>query len=264
MGHLPSKRLGQHFLRDSTVLSHIIKISEPSESDEILEIGAGDGTLTRALLATGARVTAVEIDRKILPKLRNLKKIEPRLSLIEGDAMKIDISDLPTPMNVISNLPYQIASGIIAKLCAWPDRFPLMVLMVQREVGMRLAARPGSKEYGTLSLWVCHRYDIEIKRIVPPNAFSPAPKVESALVLMEALPSPRVEVPDEEFYFSLVRAAFAMRRKTILNNLRPWSHAVSRNIDWLKVLKSAEIETRRRAETLGAEEFARIARAISS
>jgi 16S rRNA (adenine1518-N6/adenine1519-N6)-dimethyltransferase len=264
LAHLPNKRLGQHFLRDAAILSHIIEISELSDSDRVLEIGAGDGTLTRALLETGALVTAVEIDRKFLPKLHSLAKIEPCLSLIKGDAMKIDHFDLPTPMKVISNLPYQIASGIIANLCTRPDWFPLMVLMVQREVGMRLSAGPGGKDYGTLSLWAGHRYTIEIKRIVPPGAFSPPPKVESALILMEARPSPRVEVPDEEIYFSLIRAAFAMRRKTILNNLRSWMHPGGGRTDWLQVLETAGIETRRRAETLGAEEFAQIARLIPS
>jgi 16S rRNA (adenine1518-N6/adenine1519-N6)-dimethyltransferase len=198
---------------------------------------------------------------------------EPRLELVEGDAMKINHFDLPTPMKVISNLPYQIASGIISGLCPRPGWFPLMVLMVQREVAARLAAGPGGKEYGSLTLWVGHRYSVEIKCIVPPEAFRPPPKVDSALILLKALDSPRVEVPDEEVYFGLIRAAFSMRRKTILNNLRSWRPPGSSSPaggppgdeppDWPGILETAEIETRRRAETLSAEDFARIARAIT-
>ncbi|MAE06781.1 MAG: ribosomal RNA small subunit methyltransferase A [Nitrospinae bacterium] len=272
MAYHPKKRLGQHFLRDGDILSQIIEFGELSDSDQVLEIGAGDGTLTRALLASGARVTAVELDRDLLPGLTNLALEEPRLELVEGDALKMDHFDLPTPMKVISNLPYQIASGIISDLSPRPDWFPMMVLMVQREVGARLAAGPGGKDYGSLTLWVAHRYSVEIKRIVPPGSFRPPPKVDSALILLKALDSPRVEVPDEEVYFGLIRAAFSMRRKTILNNLRSWSppdggppsggHPGGAQPDWLNILNEAEIETRRRAETLSAEDFARIARAL--
>jgi len=262
MPHQPKKRFGQHFLRDEGVLFQIIELSRLSGSDRVLEIGAGDGTLTRRLLESGAHVTAVELDRDILPLLQRLSREYGRLKIIEGDAMKIDHFSLPTPMKVISNLPYQIASGIIAGLSSRPDWFPLMVVMVQREVGMRLAAEPGGKDYGTLTLWVGHRYQVEIKRFVPPESFSPPPKVDSALLLLTARKAPLVQVEDEEIYFSLIHQAFSMRRKTILNNLRSWTLPKGERLDWLNVLETARIETRRRAETLSAEDFARIAHAV--
>ena len=267
MVHTPSKRLGQHFLRDDSVLRQIIELGELSESDRVLEIGAGDGTLTRSLLEAGASVTAVELDRRLLPGLREMAGRNPRLSLLEGDAMKMAQFDLPTPMKVISNLPYHIASGILSDLCARPEWFPRMVVMVQREVGHRFSASPGGKDYGTLTLWIGHRYEVSMERIVPPGAFSPPPKVDSALLLLKARAVPLVEVPDEAVYFGLIRAAFAMRRKTLLNNLRAWGGPDGGigdgQPDWPSVLGAAEVEPGRRAETLGAEDFARIARAVS-
>ncbi len=263
MAHTPRKRLGQHFLRDASVLRQIIELGELSESDRVLEIGAGDGTLTLSLLEAGASVTAVELDRHLLPGLRKMAERDSRLSLLEGDAMKMAQFDLPTPMKVISNLPYHIASGILADLCARPEWFPRMVVMVQREVGNRFAASPGGKDYGTLTLWIGHRYEVSIERIVPPGAFSPPPKVDSALLLLKARAAPLVEVPDEAVYFGLIRAAFAMRRKTLLNNLRAWGGPDGARPDWLSVLEAAEVEPGRRAETLSAEDFARIARAVT-
>lgn len=262
MAYQPKKRFGQHFLRDEAALSQIIELSRLSDTNRVLEIGAGDGTLTRRLLEEGTQVTAVELDRDFLPDLQQLSREQERLEIIAGDAMKIDHFSLPTPMKVISNLPYQIASGIIADLSSRPDWFPMMVVMVQREVGMRLAAEPGGKDYGTLTLWVRHRYEVEIKRFVPPESFSPPPKVDSALLLLTARKAPLVQVEDEEIYFSLVRQAFSMRRKTILNNLRSWTLPGGERPDWLNVLETARIETRRRAETLSAEDFARIAQAV--
>ncbi len=264
MAHIPKKRFGQHFLRDATVLRQAIELGEVAENDQVLEIGAGDGTLTRALLEAGARVTAIELDRDLLGDLRELAEGEPRLNLIEGDATKIDHFDLPTPTKVISNLPYQIATAIISDICQRPDWFPLMVIMVQLEVGRRLAAKPGGKDYGTLTLWIGHRYAVEIKRIVPPGAFRPPPKVDSALVLMKARERPLVDVPDEEGYFKLIRSAFSMRRKTLLNNLRSFIPASGGQPDWKKVFEKAGIDGGCRAETLGAEEFARIFKALGA
>ncbi len=264
MPHVPKKRFGQHFLRDATVLREIVELGEISPGEAVLEIGAGDGTLTRALLAAGARVTAVELDRDLLPALREFAAGEPRLEVVAGDAMQLDYGSLPFPQKLISNLPYQIATGILSRLCEWPGRFPLMVVLVQREVGRRLAAPPGGKDYGTLTLWVGHRYAVEVRRVVPPGAFSPPPQVDSALLRLRARPRPLVEVADEEAYFRLIRAAFALRRKTLLNNLRNFPAPGESRPDWAEVLARAGVEGRRRAETLDAEAFARILRALSA
>ncbi len=258
MAHIPKKKFGQHFLRDESVLRQIIELSQLAENDQVLEIGAGDGTLTRALLQAGARVSAIELDRDLFSILRELAEDEPRLTLIEGDATRTDDFDFPTPTKIVSNLPYQIATLIISEMCGRPDWFPLMVLMVQHEVGKRLAAKPGGKDYGTLTLWVGHRYTVKIERVVPPGAFHPPPKVDSAIVLMRAREKPRVEVADEEGYFKLIRAAFAMRRKTLLNNLRSYAPADGEPQDWEDVLERAEVDGGCRAETLDAEDFSRI------
>jgi 16S rRNA (adenine1518-N6/adenine1519-N6)-dimethyltransferase len=263
MTHAPKKRFGQHFLRDPSVLRQIIELGEIEEGENVLEIGAGDGTLTRALLEAGARVSAIELDRDLIGDLKALAEEEPRLNLIEGDATKSADFDFPTPTKVISNLPYQIATLILSDMCERPDWFPCMVVMVQREVGQRLAASPGGKDYGTLTLWVGHRYAVEVKRIVPPGAFHPPPKVDSALVVLQARERPLVEVPDEAGYFGLIRAAFAMRRKTLLNNLRAYvppgaGPPGGKKVNWAEVLERAGVDGRLRAETLGAGEFARI------
>lgn len=257
------KRFGQHFLRDPAVLRAIVALGEISTGERVLEIGAGDATLTRALLAAGARVTAAELDRDLLPGLRELASREPLLEILSGDAMKLDYSALPYPQKLIANLPYNIASGLLSLLCGWPGRFPLMVIMVQREVGERLAARPGGKDYGSLTLWVSHRYEVEVCRWVPPGAFRPPPKVGSALVRLRALPRPRVEVPAEEAYFGLIRAAFAHRRKILLNNLKGLPSPSGESLDWIGILARAGVEGGLRAETLDAEAFARIARALA-
>ncbi|MBI3128279.1 MAG: ribosomal RNA small subunit methyltransferase A [Candidatus Tectomicrobia bacterium] len=259
----PKKRFGQHFLRDPAVLRTIIELAGISPGERALEIGAGDGTLTRALLAAGARVAAVELDRDLLPGLQELAARESSLEVIPGDAMKLDYAALPSPQKLIANLPYNIASGLLSLLCGWPERFPLMVVMVQREVAERLAAPPGGKDYGSLTLWVRHRYEAEVCRWVPPGAFRPPPKVDSALVRLRALPRPRVRVPDEETYFRLVRAAFAHRRKTLLNNLKGFS-LPGKIPDWPEILARAGVAGGRRAETLDAEDFARILRALPS
>ncbi|MEE9276289.1 MAG: 16S rRNA (adenine(1518)-N(6)/adenine(1519)-N(6))-dimethyltransferase RsmA [bacterium] len=261
----PQKRFGQHFLRDPAVLRDILALGRPAAGEDVLEIGAGEGALTRVLLEAGARVVAVELDRTLIPGLEKLAAEAPGLEVREGDAMRLEIESLPSPMKVIANLPYQIATGLLSNLCRWPGRFPLMVVMVQREVGLRLAASPGGKDYGSLTLWVGHRYEAELCRIVPPGAFRPPPQVDSALVRLTARPGPRVEVPDEDAYFGLIRSAFAHRRKMLINNLRalPAPGEGGKETDWQGVLERAGVDGRRRAETLGAEEFAQIARALA-
>ncbi|MDA0999310.1 MAG: 16S rRNA (adenine(1518)-N(6)/adenine(1519)-N(6))-dimethyltransferase RsmA [bacterium] len=264
MSHTPQNRFGQHFLRAPGVLRHIIELGEIDQGDCVLEIGAGDGTLTRALLETGARVIAVEIDRNLIPVLREMEAAEENLQVVEGDAMQLDLDTFPAPAKVIANLPYQIASGLLSRICRRKERFPLLVVMVQREVGLRLTAPPGGKDYGSLTLWIGHHYEVELARRVLPGAFHPPPKVDSALMRLRARPAPPVEVPDTDRYFQLIRAAFAHRRKTLFNNLRTIRGAGDSAIDWSAILDDAGIDPNTRAETLEAEDFARIARALDA
>ncbi len=277
MNQIPLKRFGQHFLRDNNHLRRIIELGQLEAGEPILEVGAGDGTLTRSLLETGARVIAVEIDRNLIPNLHALATDSPELEVREGDIMKMDLSLFPSPIKVIANLPYNIASSLLADLCSRPVQFPFLLVMVQREVGERLAAQPGGKDYGTLTIWVGHWYEVEICRIIPPEAFRPPPKVVSALVRLTSRTASRVEVPDEKTYFRIVRTAFTHRRKTLINNLRTLSLPIDQTgapagegtaaqegkRGWQAVLEQAAVEPSRRAESLDPEEFARIARALA-
>ena len=186
----------------------------------MLEIGVGEGALTRHLLDAGAIVHGIEIDEALIPALKKMEDEHERFHLIHGDALEIDYATLPKKMKLVANLPYQVASAIISQLTEKIERFPLMVLMVQREVGERLCAAPGGKDYGSLTLWVGHRYKTKLCLVVPPGAFRPPPKVDSAIIRLEAREKPRVDVGDEKLYFRIIQAGFAHRRKTLFNNLK--------------------------------------------
>ncbi len=264
------KKLGQHFLHDKKYLAQIIDLADIIPGEDILEIGTGKGALTRFLLDAGANVHGVEIDDALIPALRTLEGASARFRLTHGDALALDYAALPEKMKVVANLPYQIASAIISRLAEKAARFPLMVLMVQREVGERLCARPGGKDYGSLTLWVGYRFEARLCQMVPPGAFRPPPRVDSAIMRLTARAAPQVRVGDEELYFRIVRAGFAHRRKTLLNNLK--SLDVSGETEgrglgpaaWRSLLEGAGVAPGRRAETLDAREFAQIARAAES
>ena len=238
----------------------------------MLEIGVGEGALTRRLLDAGAKIFGIEIDDTLLPALKKMEDECERFHLIHGDALEIDYTALPKKMKIVANLPYQVASAIISQLTEKIERFPLMVLMVQREVGERLCAGPGGKDYGSLTLWVGYRYQARLCQVVPPGAFRPPPKVDSAIVRLDAREKPQVEVGDEDLYFRIVQAGFAHRRKTLLNNLKALNLCELKDIKNLSsnpevlqyLLQRAGVDPGRRAETLDAYEFATIARALES
>ena len=266
------RRLGQHFLHEKRYLSQIIDLAEIAPGEDVLEIGVGEGALTRFLLDSGARVHGVEIDDALIPPLRSLEAASERFRLIHADALALDYDALPARMKVAANLPYQIASGIILQLIEKYEKFPFMILMAQREAGERICAEPGGKDYGALTLRVGYRFEARLCGTVPPGAFRPPPGVDSALVRLKAREAPQVEVGDESLYFRLIRAGFAHRRKTLLNNLRSLNSGGLekgerrglRPEDWRGLLEGLGIDPGRRAETLSAGEFARIARAVES
>ncbi len=265
----PSRRkLGQHFLHEKRFLAQIIDLGEISPGEDVLEIGVGEGALTRFLLEAGACVHGVEIDRALIPALRALESAHERLRLIHGDALALDYDALPARMKLVANLPYQTATHIILQAIEKYATFPLMVLMVQREMGERLCAQPGGKDYGSLTLRVGYRYQVRLCQVVPPGAFRPPPQVDSAIVRFEAREKPQVEVGDENLYFRVVQAGFAHRRKTLLNNFKSLNSIGLRDSGAYtpealrKILEQAGIDPARRAETLSAQEFARITRAL--
>ncbi len=244
------KGLGQNFLIDAGAVRRIVEAAEVGSGDEVLEIGAGIGTLTQELLETGAKVTAVEVDKKLPAVLKETLAGYGNFRLIEGDVLKINLAELmPRKFKVVANLPYYITTQILLTLLEKNLPVTKIVTMVQREVAERMTAAPGSKIYGALSVAVQFRSEPRVAFEVPPENFLPPPEVTSAVVVCDVR-KPSFEV-DEEFFTRVVRAAFAQRRKTLLNSL------TGAGFDKEKILASG-IDSKRRAETLSLEEFARL------
>ena len=272
MAHRRRRKLGQHLLHEKRYLAQITDLGDIAPGEDVVEIGVGEGALTRYLLNAGANVFGIEIDEALIPELKKMEDAQERFHLIHGDALEIDYATLPKKMKLVANLPYQVASAIISRLTEKVEQFPLMVLMVQREVGDRLCAVPGNRDYGSLTLWVGYRYTARLCQVVPPGAFRPPPRVDSAILCLSARENPQVAIRDENLYFRIIQAAFAHRRKTLWNNLKSLNlddsksakKIVSNLETWRNLLESACIDPRRRAETLGAHEFARIAQAVES
>jgi 16S rRNA (adenine1518-N6/adenine1519-N6)-dimethyltransferase len=256
--------LGQHFLIDDRVYERIVTEARAAADDWIVEIGAGLGTLTRRLcaLVPHGRVVALERD----PRLHALIDADARgglpLEAWLGDAVRFDLEALadraPRPLLVVGNLPYQISSPILGRLEEAHRRVTRAVFMLQREVAERLVAAPDSDEYGQLSVMLPQHFDITLVRRVGPRSFLPPPKVESALVRLEARATPRVAVADEGHLGRVVKAAFGQRRKTLRNALQ----AAAPRVAVEAALASAAIDGQRRGETLSLEEFARLADAL--
>lgn len=257
------KRLGQNFLISPRVLAHIVEAAQISPGDHVLEIGAGIGTLTQGLAEAGALVTTVELDRKLLPVLEKTLAGYENIRIIHGDILKLDLPELlkDKQWKVVANLPYYITTPIVMGLLE--QKLPLMgiVTMVQKEVAERMAAKPGGKEYGALSVAVQYHTEAEIITIVPPQSFYPEPAVESAVIKCTLRKAPPVHLEDERFFFRVVRGAFGQRRKTVLNALRGASLGVP-NESIALGLEQAGVLGTRRGETLSLQEFAEVANAL--
>jgi 16S rRNA (adenine1518-N6/adenine1519-N6)-dimethyltransferase len=216
------KRLGQHFLASAAILDRIVARAELSPRDAVLEVGAGLGTLTRRLAEQAGCVVAVEVDETLIPALREATAPYPHVRIVRADVLRLDLPSLfPAGFvrKVVSNLPYRIASTLIVRLLEEVGGLERLVLTVQREVAERLVAAPGTKDYGLLTLLVRYRAHAEVAERIPPTAFLPPPRVESAVVVLRPHAPP--EVADEALLFRLVRAAFAQRRKQLRNALKP-------------------------------------------
>ncbi|MCS6915858.1 MAG: 16S rRNA (adenine(1518)-N(6)/adenine(1519)-N(6))-dimethyltransferase RsmA [Myxococcales bacterium] len=252
------KAWGQNFLVDEHAHQAVVAAAELHPADLVVEIGAGLGTLTERLLRTGAQVVAVERERDMCTVLRAELGHEPRLRLCEQDALQLDVARLAeehgSPVVVVGNLPYCIASPLLFHLLAARDAIHHLVLMLQREVADRLLARPGDNAFSALSAQV--QILCEVRRVcqVGAGSFVPVPRVDSTLVRLDPLPSPRVPVKDLRRYAEVVRAAFGQRRKTLRNALGAvFGPAAAAALD------RAGIDPSRRGETLTLEEFARLA-----
>ena len=264
-GVRPRKRYGQHFLVSRRVLDRLLTEAAPVPDDLLLEVGAGLGTLTVALAAIGAPVVAVEVDERLMPILRAATAGSPRVRLVHGDVMALDLISVTMgrpAVKLVANLPYNIASPLLVHALETLPTLTRAVVTVQAEVADRIEARPGSKEYGALSVAVQFRADARKVLRVPPGAFFPPPEVESAVLRLDVLPAPRVRVADEAVFFAAVRAAFGQRRKMLRSALR----AVRPGLTPAQVTAAcarARIDPRRRGETLSLEEFGALADALT-
>lgn len=260
----PRKRWGQHFLVSQQALDRILQVADLAPSDTVLEIGAGLGTLTVALAARAGRVIAVEIDPDLLPALREAVGGTSHVAIVHGDALALDLArvfdESAASRKVVANLPYNIASPLIVSLLERPLGITRMVLTVQREVADRLAAAPGSKDYGLLSVAVQYRAEAAVIGRIPPGAFYPPPEVESAIVRLEVRDRPACQVDDEVVFFQVVRAAFAQRRKMLRNALAGGLPLAPKEVE--AACAAASIEARRRGETLTLQEFASLANSV--
>ena len=262
------KKFGQNFLIDEHVLDKIIRAAEITKDDYVLEIGPGIGTMTQYLACVAREVTAVEIDRALIPILEDTLKEYDNVSIINEDILKVDIAALAKeknggrPIKVVANLPYYITTPIIMGL--FESHVPLesITVMVQKEVADRMQVGPGTKDYGALSLAVQYYAEPYIVANVPPNCFMPRPAVGSAVIRLTRHQKPPVEVMDEKLMFRLIRASFNQRRKTLANGLKN-----SGELNLSKEVITAAIEklgkgSSVRGEALDLEEFARLTNII--
>lgn len=264
-GIRPSRRWGQHFLVSARALRQTIAVASLSPADSVLEVGAGIGTLTRALAEQAGSVTAVEVDRRLLQALHATVDAIPNVRIVPGDILQLSPTTLFTgppdaPRKVVSNLPYNIASAVLMRLLEAPLRLAVLVVTVQREVAERITASPGSRAFGILSVAIQYRAAARIVARVPAGAFLPRPEVESALLELIPRGHPPIEVPDEASFFRIVAAGFGQRRKTLSNAVASGLGLPREIVE--RAVASAGITPRARAETLDLDAFGRLTRAL--
>jgi 16S rRNA (adenine1518-N6/adenine1519-N6)-dimethyltransferase len=259
-GITPSRALGQNFLADPNTARRIVRLAALPAGAKVVEVGPGLGSLTLALCEAGASVVAIELDQYLRPVLEQVTAGMP-VTVVAGDAMEIDWSALlgNDPVAMVANLPYNVATPVVMRALETAPMITTFLVMVQREVGERLAAGPGSRVYGAVSVKVAFHGSAEVVGIVPPTVFHPRPKVDSALVRIVRRAEPPVQVHDPERMFAIVRAGFATRRKSLRQSLRS---ALGDRTD--AVLAAAGIEPLTRAEQLGLPEWAALANAERS
>jgi 16S rRNA (adenine1518-N6/adenine1519-N6)-dimethyltransferase len=261
----PRKRFGQNFLVHERVIDSILRLLDLSQEDEVLEIGPGLGFLTRRLVALAGNVYAVEIDDFLFERLRQGPlALSPHVKLIHDDILRVSFDEfLPRKkIKLVANLPYSISTAVFFRLLQERQHFSSLILMVQKEVADRIVSGPGSKSYGTLSVFCQVHGRIVDKVSVAPEAFEPRPKVRSTVLKIDLLPEPRVARGDLPVLRGLVRAAFGQRRKTLSNTMTTWLTRDRRDVEGF--LRRHNIDPRRRGETLTVDEFVGLAQALSA
>ncbi|HEY3451359.1 MAG TPA: 16S rRNA (adenine(1518)-N(6)/adenine(1519)-N(6))-dimethyltransferase RsmA [Myxococcales bacterium] len=262
-GLRPKKDWGQNFLGDESVLEDIAAACRLSPGETVVELGAGLGHLTRALAATGAKVVAVERDRDLVKVLQEELKTLPNVRIEAANAADLDfeaVAGAPRPV-VAGNLPYQLSSPILFEVLEQRTHLKRAVFLLQKEVAQRIAAPPGGREYGLLSVLLQAFAHVEVAFEVSAHRFHPPPKVDSAVAVIELLEKPRADVRDVARFTKLVKASFAQRRKTLLNSLKS-GRLVEDPAQLVAALQRAGIDGTRRAETLSPAEFATLEREL--
>ncbi len=262
-----SKSLGQNFLIDGNIVRRIVSESNITKKDNVLEIGPGMGTLTEELALNAKKVLAVEIDKALLPILDETLGEYDNVEIIHGDILDIDVEKLieekfdKGPVKVVANLPYYVTTPIISKLIEDQLNLESITVMVQKEVAERMAAGPGSKIYGSLSVFVNFYCDTEILIRVPKTVFMPQPKIDSSVIKLNL----KKDLPDldREKLFKIVRAGFSKRRKTILNSLSSYGFDIEKD-QVREILEKVNISPSERAERLSLEDFIKISEAFPS
>ena len=256
-----SKSLGQNFLIDGNIVRKIVREANITKEDYVLEIGPGMGTLTEELALNAKKVVAVELDRKLLPILDETLEGYDNVEIVYGDILKIDVKQLIEekfnggPVKIVANLPYYVTTPIIGKLLEDNLNLDSIIVMVQKEVAERMAAGPGSKSYGALSIFVNFYSHPKIVVKVPNTVFMPQPKIDSAVIKLDV----KRELPDidREKFFKVVKAGFSKRRKTIINALSTYGFDLDKEV-FREALEEAGIKFEERAENISIEDFVKL------
>ena len=255
-----SKKLGQNFLIKRGIVDEIVHAAELTPGEPVLEVGPGIGTLTQGLAQSGADVTAIELDRRLLEVLDTTLASYDNVRIVHGDVLKLDVPTIMNhkPFKVVANLPYYITTPIIMSLLESKLPIERLVVMVQKEVALRMVAKPGTKDYGALSVAVQYYTEPDIVLDVPPKSFLPAPAVTSSVIRCVLRDKPPVDVIDEKLFFRVLKAGFAQRRKTFANTMKTTGLSKDRIEE---LLAKANIDGQRRGETFTLQEFADVANA---
>ncbi|MCK5139820.1 MAG: ribosomal RNA small subunit methyltransferase A [Thermodesulfovibrionia bacterium] len=249
------RRFGQHFLFDQQIISKIIACSMVTTNDTVIEIGPGPGTMTRLLAEQVKTVIAIEIDRKLIKKLKESVSMRPNIVIINADALRFPYETVKGKFKVVANIPYYITTPLLFRLLEFKKKIPSMTLLLQKEVAQRITASPGSKDYGVLSITTQLHTKPELKLIVSKGAFSPPPEVDSAVVHFAVYTQPHFKIKNEDFFLRVVKTAFSKRRKTIFNSLRSFKGIK-------EALNKTGVDSQLRPETLSIKDFIRLAETL--
>lgn len=262
-----SKSLGQNFLIDSNIIDKILEGARISKGDNIIEVGPGIGTLTREMGKLAKKVVSIEIDKSLIPILKETLDEFDNIEVLNNDILKVDVKNLVKekfnnePIKLVANLPYYITTPIVMKFLEEGIEVTDIVVMVQKEVADRMNAKPSTKDYGALSVAVQYYCDTEIVAKAPRHMFIPQPNVDSTVIALHIRKDKKYNVDNEDMFFKTVKASFGQRRKTLLNSLSTLSFLSKEEIR--EVLKEANIDEKRRGETLTIEEFSNLSNIIN-